>query len=314
MISPARKSISSPAAGMRTCWGRRLTRCISTRERAAFQSAMPEGGDVEVGAELAVDAEEQVQVERRRDAERVVIGKLQIAFRLDEIRAQQKRVAGTQEREIRRSSASAAGGSKFPMFEPRNTASVLSSWPARRSLSNASPGSRATTAASPSSCAAWCATTVTPGRTPMARDAVSSAARETSTRCTCKGGLVRGRDPRSTASLSPPGAQLDDPRERAGSREDLRTVAREQARFRARDRIPRQMTDRVEEGRAQRVVEVPRRQLPRRLRQVERDIRGEPRRQPFRIGCPERDRGTGRPHAAIAPCPSRTGTSHRRCG
>ena len=44
--------------------------------------------------QLAVDAHEQVPVERRGDAERIVVGQLQLALRLHEIGAEQQRVAG----------------------------------------------------------------------------------------------------------------------------------------------------------------------------------------------------------------------------
>ena len=50
--------------------------------------AVDEAVEVEVAAELAVDADEQVAVERRRHAERIVVGEQQIALRLHEIGAE----------------------------------------------------------------------------------------------------------------------------------------------------------------------------------------------------------------------------------
>ena len=68
--------------------------------------------------------------------------------------------------------------------------------------------------------------------------------------------------------------------------ENLARVAREQRGLRSRDAIPGQPADRVEERRAQRVVEVTRRELARRPLQVLRDIRDEigasRKRNPFR--------------------------------
>jgi hypothetical protein len=59
---------------------------------------MLEAAEVEVGAQLAVDADQQVQVERGRHAQRIVVGDQQVALGLDEIGAQQKRVPRLQRR------------------------------------------------------------------------------------------------------------------------------------------------------------------------------------------------------------------------
>ena len=61
-----------------------------------------ECGDVEVAAELAVDPQQQVAVERGGHPERVIIGKEQLAFGFDEIGAEEKRVS------VRERSANAA--------------------------------------------------------------------------------------------------------------------------------------------------------------------------------------------------------------
>ena len=55
--------------------------------------AVPEGVDVKVAAELSVDPHEQVPVERRRHTERVVVCQQQLAFRLDQVDADEEVVA-----------------------------------------------------------------------------------------------------------------------------------------------------------------------------------------------------------------------------
>jgi hypothetical protein len=50
---------------------------------------------VEVSAELAVDAMKHVQVERRADAQRIVVRKQEIAFGLHEIRTDQQSASCT---------------------------------------------------------------------------------------------------------------------------------------------------------------------------------------------------------------------------
>ena len=57
---------------------------------------MREGIEIERAAQLAIDADEQVAVERRRHAERIVVGQQQVALGLDEVRAEQQEVAGTE--------------------------------------------------------------------------------------------------------------------------------------------------------------------------------------------------------------------------
>ena len=54
--------------------------------------AVIEGGDVEGPAQLAIDSDQQVAVERRRHAERIVVRHEQIALGLDEIGADQEPV------------------------------------------------------------------------------------------------------------------------------------------------------------------------------------------------------------------------------
>ena len=65
------------------------------RRASRFQWARwPNVSRSNVAAELAVDADEEVAVERRRDPERVVVGEQQIGLGLDEVGAEQQQVAG----------------------------------------------------------------------------------------------------------------------------------------------------------------------------------------------------------------------------
>src|SRR6516165_8828736 len=54
---------------------------------------MGEGVDVEVGPEIPVRPQEEVAIECRRDAKGIVVGKQQIALTLDEIGADEQRIA-----------------------------------------------------------------------------------------------------------------------------------------------------------------------------------------------------------------------------
>src|SRR5205823_7415812 len=51
-----------------------------------------------IAAELAVDSHEQVAVEGGGDAERIVVGEQQIALRLDEVSADEQRIAAHERR------------------------------------------------------------------------------------------------------------------------------------------------------------------------------------------------------------------------
>ena len=110
------------AAGMLTRCRRALTRCTSTRRSRRSSGAMDESVEVEVAAELVVDPAKQIAVERRGDLQRIVVGEEQIAFRFDQIGAEQQRVTRPQRlADARKQIARAAGRSKLPMFDPRNS-------------------------------------------------------------------------------------------------------------------------------------------------------------------------------------------------
>ena len=59
---------------------------------------MREPIEIEIARRAPVETRQQVLVERRRHAERIVVGELQHGIRLDEIEPEQQRVAGTQRR------------------------------------------------------------------------------------------------------------------------------------------------------------------------------------------------------------------------
>ena len=103
--------------------------------------AVLEGVEIEVAAELAVDPHEQVLVERRGHAERIVVGEQQLALRLDEIRAEQQQIAGRERaRGCARRNSRAAGVSKLPMFDPSSSTSIGPS-PSRAAAARRSPTS-----------------------------------------------------------------------------------------------------------------------------------------------------------------------------
>ena len=82
---------------MRTRCDRVLTRCISTRDSAAFHTARCAKPSMSKSAPSSrLIANEQVAVERRRHAERIVVGEQQVALRLHQIGADQQRVARPQ--------------------------------------------------------------------------------------------------------------------------------------------------------------------------------------------------------------------------
>ncbi len=97
IVSPAANGTVRSAASIRTSCARRLTRCISTREALRVpERAVLERVEVEIAVELTVDAHEQVLVERGGDTEGIVVGEQQLALRLDEVGAEQERVARPQ--------------------------------------------------------------------------------------------------------------------------------------------------------------------------------------------------------------------------
>ena len=94
---PRRTRPSQSARGMRTVCGARDTRCISTRRSPAFQTARcAKAARSKSARSSRVDPHEQVLVEGRRHAERIVVGEQQVPLRLDEIGAEQQRVARAQ--------------------------------------------------------------------------------------------------------------------------------------------------------------------------------------------------------------------------
>ena len=102
-------SISSPTAGIVTCWRTVERRRISIHSRSASKNATCSNSvGVEVGAELAVDHVQHVAVELRRDARRVVVRGLEDARVLDEVGAEQQVVDARPQQRARRGAGSAA--------------------------------------------------------------------------------------------------------------------------------------------------------------------------------------------------------------
>ena len=235
--------------------GALLTRCISMRCSRRSRPPDARTREIEVGAQLAVDPDEQVLVERRGDAERIVVGQQQVLFRLDEIGAeQQQRRPAPAARRIALEKRSAAGGSKLPMFDPRKTTSVPGATaderPQRREPGLVGATGEPTTRhwskpAEPR---------LGRARGP-ARDVDQMHAR----------GRLCGSAAISSASFSPLPQPSSTSADRVPAREHgPRHVARVRAQqpgLGARDAVPRQPADRVEQARPERIVEISRLQL-----------------------------------------------------
>ena len=90
------------------------------RSRSAIVEGMVlERGEIEIGAELAIDAGEQIEIELRGDAVGIVIGAIENIGRLDEIDADDEhatRRPASARHGARKAAASC--GSKLPMVEP----------------------------------------------------------------------------------------------------------------------------------------------------------------------------------------------------
>jgi hypothetical protein len=226
-----------------------------------------ECGDVDVADELAVDPQQQVAVECGGDPERVIISKEQLALGFDEIGAEQKRVSalersanptqkcvrswtvevtdvGTEQKHQRLPGVSFSRDLGQPDFVGglmRHDMDVLRS--AERATRQ---GERA-------------------------RRDVNQMKFE-------PGGAVPpvGADQRRQL-LAAARPELDDSRQARNVRENRPPMGREQPHFSARDPIPRQKTNRVEECRSQRVVQIARGKLARLELQVVLDIARESR-------------------------------------
>ena len=221
---------------------------------------MLEGVDVEVGVELAVHANEQVAVESGGHAERIVIGEQEVALRFHQVGANQQRVARPQRaadrpqklggarrievadvRSEEQRPASAAPVMARQGFEPRFVRRLMASRPSRRDALSV-------------------------------RVARSSAADDTSTRWTVSDAVDRAAPTsidtflRFQARARPSSTAA----QRAARISEACAASRRRSAL--RDRIPRQLTDRLEERRAERIVEVPRRQLLRIEPQVVGDV------------------------------------------
>ena len=92
---------------------------VTLFERArGIAHAMPEAAQVEIAAQLPVDAREQVEVERRRDARRVVIGRDQGRRVLHQIDAHKERRALAQQ-PLRDRQPDSPGGPRHQRGLPR---------------------------------------------------------------------------------------------------------------------------------------------------------------------------------------------------
>ena len=165
---------------------------LDPRCRRVPDGAVRELVHVEVAVQLAIDPHEQVAIERRGHAERIVVGQQQLGLGLlrDRCRGAARRPRRAPRGRLRRN-ASTPGGSKLPMFDPRKTTSVCPLLAARtrdrrQAHPRRSPDARRRGAMSAAA---------------SALVALSSAAADTSTRCTVTS--WSGQPARSVTSFSP---------------------------------------------------------------------------------------------------------------
>ena len=213
--------------------------------------------EVEVPAELAVDAHEQIAVERRRHAKRIVVREDQFALGLDEIGADEQHVAAHEagadltEKRVGAGTVEVADiaaekqreGASRPRFRGRRgqTGFVL-----RLIGGDVDVRQRRQHVARQ--------------RKRAGRDVHEPEIE-----------MLRAAAPgvHECGELLPiAGTELDDRRQIRHAREDVTSVDGKQPQLGARHAVPRQAADGVEQRRPEIVVEVPRRQLPRLLLEV----------------------------------------------
>ena len=115
---------STWASSTRMCWSPGADQMhLNPGGFVVPDGAVDEAVQVEIAAQFAVDPHEQIPVEGRRDPKRIVVGQQQVPLRLDQVGADEKAVARRLRARIRRTISSAPGGSKLPMFDPRNSTS-----------------------------------------------------------------------------------------------------------------------------------------------------------------------------------------------
>ena len=288
------------ARGISMTWRRVLTRCISTRERARVPPRL-------VDEARQIDSRRRARVLMRSStfllnaavsAERIVVPEQQVALRLHEVRAEQQRgrpggararICRSKRRRVLRIEVADVRaeeehqlGARAPAARDRAQAGFVGGLVRRR---------RARRRSVPS---------VAPPR--------SSARADTSIRCTAGGPARRPPHRPGSASFSPlpPPSSMNEAPRRRRPRSRAR-VAREQRRLAARDAVPRQTADRLEERRPERVVEPARRQ-PLGAREQASPRRPRRRRRAARRGSDARS-GTWRRHRD-----SGAGTSCGSCG
>ena len=96
-------------------------RCISMRRSRRCRAPRAQTGQVEVTSELPVDAGQQVAIEHRRHAERVVVGGNELGQGFFQIRAEQQRIARSSAWRILRRKSSPGARSKLPIELPRKS-------------------------------------------------------------------------------------------------------------------------------------------------------------------------------------------------
>ena len=218
---------------------------LDTRLRAIPHGAMREAIEIDPGAELAIDAQQQVLVERRSDAQRIVVGEQQTPLRLHQVDAKQQRVALREARADVLQERRGAGRVEVPDVRSEERDQRAAGDGGRRlAQSGIVSGLMRDDVHVRQHSDGLC------GRRQGGRRHIDQMRRSTRS---ARSGQTRKQDFQLFAA---PGPEFDDVGHRGGAPEDVGAVRREQARFRARDRVPRQAADRVEQRRPEVVVEI----------------------------------------------------------
>ena len=218
---------------------------------------MSESAQIEVGGELRIHAQQQVLVEGRGQPERIVIGELQVAFGLDQIGAEQQVIARPNRRAHEAKERGRARWVEVPDVgaEERQERRVCVIGRQREQpvfVGGLMGGHTQVQVFDGAE---------RPHRLPERGGGQVDQVR-------VRPAGIRMRQQRREL-LAVPASELDDSPALPECLPDRDRVPLKQLQLGSRDAVPRQVTDRVEQGRAKRVVQESRRQLPRFQLQVE---------------------------------------------
>jgi hypothetical protein len=206
---------------------------------------------------------EQVSVERRGDAERVVVSELQLWFRFHEIDAEQESIAGNERRADAAHQIESVGRIEVADVgaEKEHERPAIGRGTGRVAQASAVLGRVRDDA-------------YVFEAVERLRRGFERPARDIHEMQIERGALSCASFEQALQLVAVPRPEFHDRGERLEVAHDLRAVGGQQRGLRARDPVPRQVADRVEQRGPERIVEVPRRQLSRMPREVQPDVAG----------------------------------------